>query len=150
MRESDYNRPYEDRYLLLTSTNTHFDSLRKFLLRNLPVQFTYTSAEKTQRKNEYREGKPPQKLAPWVDHLLRFTISFVGGAFVVIPMLIMSFNQSQTKSLIVISSAVVIFGLVVSLGIRVSSIETLVATATYAAVLVVFLGSTTGNGSDSP
>lgn len=65
-------------------------------------------------------------------------------------MLIMSFDQSQTKSLIVISSAVVIFGLVVSLGIRVSSIETLVATATYAAVLVVFLGSTTGNGNDSP
>lgn len=64
----------------------------------------------------------------------------------VIPMLIMSFDQSDVKSLITVSASVGLFGLVVSLGIRVTSIETLVATATYAAVLVVFVGSTSGNG----
>jgi hypothetical protein len=35
----------------------------------------------------------------------------------------------------------VVFSLVLSLGIRVSNVETLVATATYAAVLVVFVGT---------
>lgn len=149
MREADFGAPYQDTYLLSRGQEDKFDALRRFLIRKLPVQVTYTAEEKELRKNDYMEGRPPRKLAPWLDHFLRSTISLVGGVFVVAPMLIMSFSPSQTKSLVVISSAVAIFGLVVSLGIRVSSIETLVATATYAAVLVVFVGSTTGNGNAS-
>lgn len=149
MREADYDDPYQDRYLLSRDSNDKLDSLRRFLIRNLPVQFTYTAAEKKIRTNAYNKGEPPLKLSTLLDSFLRFAVSFLGGAFVVIPMLIMSFDGSEAKSLIVVSSAVTIFGLVVSLGIRVSSIETLVATATYAAVLVVFVGSTTGNGNGS-
>jgi VIT1/CCC1 family predicted Fe2+/Mn2+ transporter len=151
MQPTDHNDPYEDTYLLLSPSHrstSSLDSLRIFLLHNLPVQLTYTASEKRLRKNDYREGKPPQNLSPVMDGLLRFAVSFVGGAFVVIPMLIMSFDQSNVKSLITVSASVTLFGLVVSLGIRVSSIETLVATATYAAVLVVFVGSTSGNGVD--
>lgn len=61
-------------------------------------------------------------------------------------MVIMILNPSETKSVVTVSMAVVIFALVLSFGIKVSNVETLVSTATYAAVLVVFVGTSSGGG----
>lgn len=63
-----------------------------------------------------------------------------GAFFLVVPMIITTLHQSQTKSLITVSVAVVTFALLMALGVRVSNVETLISTATYAAVLMVFLG----------
>ena len=56
-------------------------------------------------------------------------------------MLAMSFNPSTTKSLVVVSAAVVLFALLMSLSFHTDNKDTLTATATYAAVLVVFVGT---------
>ena len=60
-------------------------------------------------------------------------------------MLIMSLPYSRTKSLVTTSVAVVLFALAVSLGFRIDNKDTMTATATYAAVLVVFVGAS-GSG----
>ena len=94
------------------------------------------------RIDEYLHGLPPQTVSPFVDKLTRFIIAFTGGAALVVPMLIMRLpSTNQTKSLITVSVAVTLFASMMSMGIRASNSETLIATATYAAVLVVFVGT---------
>lgn len=60
-------------------------------------------------------------------------------------MVVMALDPSLTKSLIVVSVALVLFALIVGLVFETNNKDTIVATATYAAVLVVFVGSS-GNG----
>lgn len=58
-----------------------------------------------------------------------------------VPMIIiMTLHQAKTKSLIAVSICIILLALMMALGVRVSNVETLVSTATYAAVLMVFLG----------
>jgi hypothetical protein len=56
-------------------------------------------------------------------------------------MLVMALGPSTEKSLVTVSAAVVLFAGVLTFGVRVTNVEALVSTATYAAVLVVFVGS---------
>ncbi|KAK3996643.1 hypothetical protein QBC44DRAFT_136002 [Cladorrhinum sp. PSN332] len=142
---SDHNDPWHSHYAWLNVHHDKHDPLRRFFMRNFPSTLSFSSHEKKERKKEYMEGELPKQVSPAVDGAARFIIALAGGAFVVVPMIIMSINQTPTKSLITVSSAVVVFALMVSMGIRVSNIETLVATATYAAVLVVFVGATSGS-----
>lgn len=62
------------------------------------------------------------------------------------PVAIMALQPSVEKSLITVGVSVAVFALFLSLVIRVSNGETLVATATYAAVMVVFVGTIIGGG----
>lgn len=57
----------------------------------------------------------------------------------------MALSPSQTKNPLTVSVAVIVFLLVLPFGVRVSNTETLVATATYAAVLVVLIGTSSGS-----
>lgn len=70
----------------------------------------------------------------------RFVAAVSGGLSLIVPMLIMAINPSQIKTLVTSSVAVLLF----SLGLAWKSsakTETLLATtATYAAVMVVFVG----------
>ena len=50
-------------------------------------------------------------------------------------------SVQRTKSLITVSLAVTLFAAMMSIAMRASNTETLVATATYAAVLIVFVGT---------
>ncbi|ORX97620.1 hypothetical protein BCR34DRAFT_496755 [Clohesyomyces aquaticus] len=111
--------------------------LRKYLLRRL----TWSPAERKANKVGYNKGDRPETYSLFVDRLARFIIAVGGGAALVVPMLIMSFHASRTKSLITVSISVVIFALSLSLGFSTDNKDTLTATATYAAVLVVFVGS---------
>lgn len=115
-------------------------------MRYLPSRLTFSHHEKRERKKEYLDGEPPKYVSVFIDRLVRFTIAITGGLFVVVPMIIMNIDESQVKSLVTVSVAVVVFALIVSFGVRVSNIETLVSTATYSAVLVVFVGTSTGSG----
>jgi hypothetical protein len=59
----------------------------------------------------------------------------------------MAISPSQVKSLATVSVSVIVFSLISSFVIRLTNVETLVSTATYAAVLVVFVGTSVGGGS---
>lgn len=114
----------------------------------LPGRLAFSAEERTQRVREYREGKLPMQASKFVDRLARFLVAVAGGAFLIVPMLIMTLGgPSLNTSLITVSVAVLVFALVIAFAVRASNAETMVATATYAAVLVVFVGTSSGGGS---
>jgi hypothetical protein len=61
-------------------------------------------------------------------------------------MVIMSINTNRSKSLITVSCSVLLFGFFLGAVMRSKSTEIFIATATYAAVLVVFVGTGPGSG----
>lgn len=142
------NDPYNSRFCDLSRhTIRPTDPLRRFLKDNLPRRLTWTTAEMERRDNEYMDKKKPESVSPFVDKLARFLVAFIGGASLVVPMLVMSLDQNQTKSLITTSVAVVLFAAAMSVGFEASNENTLAATATYAAVLVVFVGTSSSSPS---
>ncbi|KAI1778053.1 hypothetical protein F4818DRAFT_404693 [Hypoxylon cercidicola] len=120
------------------------DPLRDPFMKQLPSRLTWSHEERRQRKREYMDGKAPKKVSHFVDHAVRFVVAIAGGLFLVVPMVIMTIYPSTTKSLITVSIFVLLFALVLAFAAKVSNVETLISTATYAAVLVVFVGTTTG------
>lgn len=70
----------------------------------------------------------------------RLLAAFVGGLSLVVPMLIMSLDPSLTKSLITTSVFIFVFGVLLAWWTSMEPPGVLTATATYAAVLVVFTG----------
>jgi len=145
--QNDFHFPFKSHYSYFQEEDEPIDPLRGFFMRNLPSLLAYSREERGQRPTEYSEGKPPKTVSKFVDRLARFLVAFTGGIFLVVPMIIMTLGNSQTKSLVTVSIMVALFALILSFIIRVSNIETLVSTATYAAVLVVFVGTTTNSNS---
>ena len=134
--------PFSSRYCNLSSKPGIPDPIRSFLKARLPRRLTYTKEEMASRIDEYLRDEPPQNVSPFVDKLARFIIAFTGGAALVVSMLIMSLPSiHRTKSLITVSLAVTLFAAMMSVTMRATNTETLVATATYAAVLIVFVGT---------
>jgi hypothetical protein len=121
------------------------DPIREFLRKRLYKRLSWPAAEIISRRLDFYKNGIPETYSPFVDWLARFIIAIGGGAALIVPMLIMSIHSSQPKSLVTVSGAVVLFALCVSLVFQAENRETLTATATYAAVLVVFVG-TSGAG----
>jgi len=121
------------------------DVVREFLRKYLFRRLSWSPSERKANRVGYNKGDRPKTYSPFLDALARFIIAAGGGASLIIPMLIMSFDASRTKSLITVSVAVVLFALSLSLGFATDNKDTLTTTATYAAVLVVFVG-TSGTG----
>ncbi|KAL6854540.1 hypothetical protein J3F83DRAFT_754857 [Trichoderma novae-zelandiae] len=125
------------------TSNLASDPLRDLLKARLPKRLTYTKREMRRHTSEYLKGLPPADVSPFVDRMARFIVAFLGGASLVIPMLIMRLPRiTLAKSLVTVSVAVLLFAVVLSLVMRASNTETMISTATYAAVLVVFVGTT--------
>lgn len=83
-----------------------------------------------------------------IDVISRFLVAFVGGGALLAPMLIMTYHTSQSARLITVCVAVLVFGFLFAIGTRATNQEVLAASAAYAAVMVVYIGSaSTGNGS---
>jgi uncharacterized membrane protein len=120
--------------------------MRLFFMRRLPAWMTWSQNAREARKTEYNDRKSPREVSAFVDRFTRFVVAGVGGLFLIGPMLIMSFGPSKNKSLITVSASVMLFISVLSLWIKVSNVEALVSAATYAAVLVVFVGTSTDVG----
>ncbi|KAK4146107.1 uncharacterized protein C8A04DRAFT_25916 [Dichotomopilus funicola] len=119
------------------------DPLRNFLKRHLHRRFTYTPGDKYKHAREYYAGDPPEDVSPGVDRLARFLVAILGVGMLVTPMFIMRLpDVSLLKSLVTVSVAELIFAGGLSMIFRATNTETLVATATYAAVLMVFVGVT--------
>jgi len=135
---------FNSHYSYFDDAEPRTDALRSTLMHALPAWLTYSSNERSARRREFSEGKPPKEVSPFIDRLCRFMIAAVGGSFLVGPMLIMAINPSVTKSLVTASVSVLIFIAVLTFVIKPANVEALVSTATYAAVLVVFVGSSTG------
>lgn len=115
-------------------------------MNNLPSRLTFSPHERLARAKEYEEGHSPREVSGFIDRLARFVIAIAGsGIFLIVPMIIMAIQPSIQNSLITVSVAVVVFSLVLSFGIQGTNLETLVSTATYAAVLVVFVGTSSGS-----
>ncbi|KAH0489338.1 hypothetical protein TgHK011_009771 [Trichoderma gracile] len=145
--ELDLDDPFEAHYAYCHDVNANIDPIRESLLKYIPDNLAFSRPKGLEKYvGDLPEGKPPRSVSPFVDRLARFIISFIGPVFLVAPMIIMTLNPSQTKSLVTVSVAVIIFSLLLSFGVRVSNVDTLVSTATYAAVLVVFVGTSTGGG----
>lgn len=148
-------RPFEDalhlglsrRHIIpkkLPKRSFDSDPLRRVLKKVLPKSLAWAEGEKVARPVEYwnSDNTPaPRMFSPFVDALARFIVALTGGLALVVPMLIMRIHQTPNKSLITTSIAVVIFSGVVSVGFKASNAETLGITAAYAAVLVVFVGT---------
>jgi hypothetical protein len=137
----DFNDPFQSHYSYFEDAHGKVDPLRNTFMRYLPARLTYSHKERSERSKEYDEGKAPKEVSVFVDRLVRFIVASVGGIFLIVPMIIMTLGPSQTRSLVTVSVAVTVFALMLSFGVRVSNAETLVSTATYAAVLVVFVGT---------
>ena len=118
------------------------DPLRSFLKRVLPISHTWTQNEIERRHwVEFFSGMTPEDTSPFVDIVARFIVAITGGLSLVIPMLVMRLDEHLKKSLITVSVAVILFSALTSLMFKASNVETLAATAAYAAVLVVFVGT---------
>ncbi|OWY49744.1 hypothetical protein AALT_g8703 [Alternaria alternata] len=133
-------------YSYFDVTVTKIDRLRTLLMKRLPVWITYSRSERWARRKNYKNGYPPKEVSVFVDQLCRFIIAAIGGLFLVGPMLIMAIRPSIAKSLITVSVSVFLFAVVLTFVVRVTYLEGLVSTATYAAVLVAFVGPGTGGG----
>lgn len=134
-------KPFDSHYYYIDGVATHTDSVRSLLREVLPAKWTYSMEEQKARPLEFEAGKPAREVSNVVDRLARFLVAFTGGAFLLVPMIIMVFSPSTTKSVATTSTAVLLFAVALAFGIRATNVETMVSTATYAAVLVVFVGT---------
>jgi hypothetical protein len=136
------NAPYHTRYLTIRSKASQTpDGVREFLRKHLPSHLSWTEEERNERRSDYRDRKPPDIYSPFLDRLARFIIGTAGGCSLIVPMVVMVFHPSLPKSLITVSVSVMLFALALGLIFETNNKDTVTATAIYAAVLVVFVGT---------
>jgi len=75
------------------------------------------------------------------DVLSRFLVALVAGAFMVLPLVMVSYQDTQKTHLITISIWIVVFALLASTMLKTSGIATMGAIAAYAAILSVFVSN---------
>jgi hypothetical protein len=123
--------------------------LRKFL-RSL--WYSAHSARWSARNSDDERGSNPevshtgaqfdrsfQNTARMAEAAARFLIAVFAGSFLVVPLIVLSFQTSKASNLITVSICIVVFSLLVSLLSKASNYETMAASAAYAAVLAVFI-----------
>jgi VIT1/CCC1 family predicted Fe2+/Mn2+ transporter len=87
----------------------------------------------------------PRKVSPLVDGLARIIVAITGGVFLLVPMIIMTWATDAHVRLIIVSIAVLWFAISVALVSKATNQELIGATAAYSAVLVVYVGTTSGS-----
>jgi VIT1/CCC1 family predicted Fe2+/Mn2+ transporter len=113
-----------------------------YLCQILPSWFTLTPSEWAKRKDGYSRDRPPIVPSVGVRVVAAAISTFAGGAFILLPIVFMCYSPSLEKSLATVSVSVLAFGFTIDAFVARFSSETLIATATYAAVLIVFVAST--------
>jgi hypothetical protein len=113
----------------------------------IPRSWTWSRAERELRPEAYKldmQGMPGLETRyPSVTAtvLAGVIISLASSIWILVPTIIMSFQAERTKSLVTVAVAVTLFGFFLVVGVCTKTSETFLATATYAAILVVFLAS---------
>ena len=142
--------PYTPNYLSNRSfknTTTAVDALRRWLKDHLPEKIAFSMEEaKIRGLPEVMAALRPdlphlQFVPPRVDRIARFIVAICGGLSRVVPMIIMRICADMVKSLVTTSIAVFLFAGTLSLLFKASDVQALAATAAYAAVLVVVVGT---------
>ena len=82
-----------------------------------------------------------QNTALLADILSRMLVSLIAGIFMVLPLVLVSYQTTKRDHLITISVWIVGFSLLVSATLRSSNLATIGAVAAYAAVLSVFVSN---------
>ncbi|GAB1319912.1 hypothetical protein MFIFM68171_10122 [Madurella fahalii] len=139
------NAPYNTQYLTPDTKAQSPDAVREFLRKFLPNALSWSKEEKQVRQYEYDNHQPPDIYSPFLNALARFLIGLAAGASLVVPMVIMVFQPSVNKSLITVSVAVLLFAFALGFVFNATNEIIVTATATYAAVLVVFVGTSSGS-----
>jgi len=77
----------------------------------------------------------------FIDRLAKFLVIFLGRAMLVVPMMIIRLPEATViKCLVTVSISVLVFTGALSVFFKASNTDTMVTAATYATVLVVFVG----------
>lgn len=82
-----------------------------------------------------------QNTIKFAEFLASFLTALGSGAFLIVPLCILSYQHGKSAHLVTVSLAILVFSFAISLTIRTSGPETVAASAAYAAVLVVFLSN---------
>lgn len=82
-----------------------------------------------------------------IERISRPIIALIGGLFLLVPMIIMSFVDQANNRLIIVSIFVAFFSTACAMASKASNQELVSATAAYAAVLVVYIGTTSPTSS---
>jgi VIT1/CCC1 family predicted Fe2+/Mn2+ transporter len=127
-------------------TRSFGNRLQVFLQVHLPTWLSWSNSEKKSQPAYYAKGNLPTKISMTVRVLAGLIVALASAAAIIVPIVVMSFGASKNKSLVVTSVAVVLFGFVLAAVVKARSENVFIATATYAAVLVVFVGVSGGNG----
>jgi hypothetical protein len=113
----------------------------------LPRSWCWSKTERDLRPEVYKldlQGVPgfaPKGPSLIVTIVAGTIVSLASSVWIIVPTIIMSFQGGRTKSLVTVAVAVTLFGFFLLVGVRTKISETFLATATYAAILVVFVGS---------
>ena len=82
-----------------------------------------------------------QNTARIAEALTRFAIAVIAGAALVVPLVVLTYQVSQERRLLVVISFVSMFCILLSILSKASNYETMAASAAYAAVLTVFVSN---------
>lgn len=142
------------RLALLSPAEDKSQNLITSIRSVLPRSWCWSKTERELRPQAYKldlqgvSGLGPRNPSLTATILSGIILSLATSTLILVPMIIMSFQVGRTKSLVTVAVAVTLFGFVLVVGVRTRSSETFLATATYAAILVVFVStsnSTTTN-----
>lgn len=105
-----------------------------------PKQQTYLPGG--QRRHVNAEKNEELRMKSWRARLERFWISVLGGVALIAPMLVMALHNDRTTALAITSGSVFLFAIIFAIIIPAPPEVALTAVSAYAAVLIVFVGST--------
>lgn len=141
----------------LPRRNSSRDPIQHFLrkgLRRLWYAFSFWKLREDDEEQR-RTGSFSKMMASWdrtyqntariAEAMTRFVIAMIAGAALIVPLVVLSHQNSQQSRLLVVILFVFIFCFLLSLLSKASNYETMAASAAYAAVLTVFVS----NGSNS-
>jgi VIT1/CCC1 family predicted Fe2+/Mn2+ transporter len=83
-----------------------------------------------------------QNTAFLAETITRLLVALLGGFFLVVPLVILSSQSSNSSNLVTVSICIVIFAFLISFLTKASNQEIMAASAAYAAVLSVFVSNT--------
>lgn len=125
---------------LLIERRAHLDRLRSFL-RNVASKFLLDLAE-NKLSFEERKTERQSQSAQLRGLLRRLSMAVFGGLTLIVPMLIMVLHPGLTTVLLTTSTFVFVVGILLAMVMTKAEEKDVVgATAAYAAVLVVFVGT---------
>jgi hypothetical protein len=135
------------RFCLLREADGQPQDLIASIRSILPRSRRWSKAERELRPEAYKlnlQGVPglePRHPSLTATILAGIIVSLASSIWILVPTIIMSFQTERTRSLVTVAVSVTLFGFFLVVGVRTKTSETFLATATYAAILVVFLAS---------